>query len=306
MRNLSQFEALVRCATARAEVGGADTAYPGVWFAEESTPSGTPCAAAPGPSVAVLLRGTKRVQVGERSLSCAAGQYVVLTREGACESNVLATPCLWVSFEMPPEMIVDIMMALGDEHGGAGLDPNDELAYVADADEGLLEPLARFVGHLSEPSECRVLAPLVHRELVFRLLTSQAAAAFRRAARAHSEGSRIRDAMRYMRARFASQLTVEQVARQVAMCPTQFADCFHDVARVTPMRYLKRLRMQQARDALLDGAATAEAAARVGYASTSHFTRDFKSFYGAAPGSYARARVRSAHEQQGPEGAAQR
>ena len=64
---------------------------------------------------------------------------------------------------------------------------------------------------------------------------------------------------------------------------------FRAVARVSPMRYLKQLRMDQARAVLLAGGARiSEAAAQVGYESASHFTRDFKAYFGVPPAEYGR------------------
>jgi AraC-like DNA-binding protein len=74
------------------------------------------------------------------------------------------------------------------------------------------------------------------------------------------------------------------------MSPSHFAHRFRALARVSPMRYLKQVRLTEARALMLAGhAGVAEAAARVGYESASHFARDFKSSFGAPPARYVRA-----------------
>jgi AraC-like DNA-binding protein len=95
--------------------------------------------------------------------------------------------------------------------------------------------------------------------------------------------------MEYMRANAARSLSVEGIARQVAMSPSHFAHRFRAVARTSPMRYLKQVRLDEARALLLSGnLRVSEAANRVGYESPSHFTRDFKVTYGVAPAEYLR------------------
>jgi AraC-like DNA-binding protein len=95
--------------------------------------------------------------------------------------------------------------------------------------------------------------------------------------------------MRYLRDHAARTVSVDEVARHVAMSPSHFAHRFRAVARTSPMRYLKQVRLQNARALLVaDGLRVNEAAARVGYESASHFTRDFKSYFGAAPAEYQR------------------
>jgi AraC-like DNA-binding protein len=97
-----------------------------------------------------------------------------------------------------------------------------------------------------------------------------------------------------MRRNAAQALSVEDIARHVAMSPSHFAHRFRAVARVSPMRYLKHVRMSDAREIMIaTGARVAEAASRVGYESPSHFTRDFRSHFGAAPAEYVRRFRRS-------------
>lgn len=160
--------------------------------------------------------------------------------------------------------------------------------YVTDADADLLGAAVRLVRTLDDPTERSVLAPLVLREIVFRLLRSDAAAGLRRTAGNGDDDLRIREAMRYMEAHAKERLTVLRVARAVAMSPSHFAHRFRDVARVTPMQYLKHVRLREARLLLLEeGARAAEAGKRVGYRSPAHFSRDFVQAFGVAPSRYA-------------------
>jgi transcriptional regulator GlxA family with amidase domain len=134
------------------------------------------------------------------------------------------------------------------------------------------------------------VAPLVLEELVFRLLRSDAAAVVRRAVVPDGNADAIQRAMVFMRRNAAKPLSVLTVARHVAMSPSHFAHRFRALARVSPMQYLKQLRLNEARALMLsEGLGVGEAAQRVGYESPSHFTRDFKSSFGAAPAVYVRA-----------------
>jgi AraC-like DNA-binding protein len=78
------------------------------------------------------------------------------------------------------------------------------------------------------------------------------------------------------------------------MSESHFAHRFSEVARVSPMRYLRQLRLDHARALMLgEGARPSEAAARAGFESPSHFNREFKRLYGAPPADYVR-RLRAA------------
>ena len=100
---------------------------------------------------------------------------------------------------------------------------------------------------------------------------------------------KVESAMKFMRAHAARPLSVQQIARHVGMSESHFAHRFRDVARVSPMRYLRHVRLAEARSLMLaEGSRPSEVAGRVGFESASHFTREFKRFYGASPGEYVR------------------
>jgi AraC-like DNA-binding protein len=122
------------------------------------------------------------------------------------------------------------------------------------------------------------------------LLRSDAAAAIRSAVPRGPDGASVARGIRFIRDNAHRPLSVAEVARHVAMSPSHFAHRFRAVARVSPMRYLKQVRMAEARQLMLAGGLrAAEAAARVGYQSASHFARDFKAIFGAAPAAPSRS-----------------
>jgi transcriptional regulator GlxA family with amidase domain len=153
----------------------------------------------------------------------------------------------------------------------------------------MIETLCRLCRTLDDPGERRVIAPLVLGELVFRLLRSEWAASLRRSAAHDGDHARIARAMTFMRENLGRRLSVASVARHVAMSPSHFAHRFRDVARMAPMTYLKHLRLLEARVLLVhEGLRPAEVATRVGYASATHFHRDFKQRFDLPPVAYAR------------------
>jgi len=94
--------------------------------------------------------------------------------------------------------------------------------------------------------------------------------------------------MRLIRTQAFRPLSVEGIARQVAMSPSHFAHRFRAVVRMSPMRFVKEVRLDAARTLLLSqGARASEVALRVGYESPAHFARDFKRRFGASPVRYA-------------------
>jgi AraC-like DNA-binding protein len=282
------FAALV-AARAAAE-GVTESPYPGVRFLRISRPTIFTKIAFLGPTLTVVAQGRKHTRVGDEVLSYDPTRCLVTVGDGCCGGTVEASagePYLAVHLEIPSDLVAKTLHALA----GADVAPVDERtsAFVSVVDDAMKVTVDRFVRSIDDPLERRIVAPLVLEELVFRLLRSDAAALVRRAVRQDQEQESIEKAMRHVRANLASAHAVDALARHVRMSPSHFAHRFRAVARVSPMQYVKQVRLVEARRLLAtESVRVGEVAERVGYESAAHFTRDFKRHFGVTPTAYAR------------------
>ena len=243
-----------------------------------------------GVTLGVVVQGRKSLRVDGRALEIDPAHYLVVTREMQYDATVQPEselrPFLGVGITFPPELVAKALVALTD---GSDSRPAPSVsAFTAPLEAPLAEPLARLLNAVDDPVERRTLAPLAVEELVFRLLRSDAATAMRGALRPR-DARPITEAMRLMRMQAFQPLSVDAIARQVAMSPSHFAHRFRVVARMSPMRFVKEVRLDAARRLLLsDGVRASEVALRVGYESPAHFSRDFKGRFGTSPARYAR------------------
>jgi AraC-like DNA-binding protein len=288
------FHALI-AAHARIE-GRCDAACPGVHFYRATRPAQFAKAVAFGPTLTVVAQGRKVVRFGNLELAYEPCHYLVVTGEGTFDGEIVEaspdTPYLSVAIELPCDVIARTLLALADANAIPTGPPAP--AFVSATDDVIKDTVVRYIRAMDNPLERKVVAPLVLEELVFRLLRTDGAAVLRGAVARDRDADWIQQAMRYMQERAAHPLSVEDVARHVGMSASHFAHRFTALARTSPMRYLKQLRLRNARALLLaDGLRVSEVATRVGYESASHFTRDFKSYFGTTPAEYLR-RLRNA------------
>jgi AraC-like DNA-binding protein len=285
---LAELRALVRRGAVAEGYSG--SSIPGLGFHRQLAPASFHKNTSLGPTFAVVVQGHKVCSFGGAELDYGPGQYLVVTGETHYDATVTEAspqqPYLSMCMRLDPGVIAEVLLALVDHDAEAVAETTP--AFVSDVDAPIGECLVRLLRAADDPVERDVVVPLVMKELTFRLLRSDAAAAVRSSVGRVRETDAIQSAMRFLAASVEQPVTVEDVARHVAMSPSHFAHRFRAVARVSPMRYLKQLRLQHARGLLLAGLRVSEAASRCGFESTSHFTRDFKAFYGAAPAAYAR------------------
>lgn len=235
-----------------------------------------------GMALSLVLSGRQRVQVVGHTADAGAGELSTITRSADVEVSFIETPFTSVNVCFCPSLVAESFVALA-EAGDEPLEGDASPLFVSDAEPRLVGALSRMLLALSDPVEQRVLVPLAERELLFHLLRSPAAATLRASIGEPADRQRILDAMKFIRDNASKRLSVRDLARVVAMSPSHFAHRFSEVTRVSPMRYLRDVRLETARTLLANGERVNAAARAVGFESASHFTREFKRRYGQSP-----------------------
>jgi transcriptional regulator GlxA family with amidase domain len=155
---------------------------------------------------------------------------------------------------------------------------------TADAPLALVQALCRLVALLDEPQHVAALAPLVKREIVYRLLAGEHGPRIGQMAARGGHGAQIAAAIGWLKAHFAAPLRVDGLAARAAMAPSTFRHHFRAVTAMSPLQYQKQLRLHEARRLMLvDGRDAAAAAFDVGYESASQFSREYARLFGAPP-----------------------
>jgi AraC-like DNA-binding protein len=275
-----------------AEDGHLTTASPDLCFYRFSQPSTFRKAATFGLTLGVVLQGTKRVRLEEHEVDVDQARLLVITRDAEHESAAIQAtrdrPYQGLSICFSPERVAHALLALTEAGGPA---PSETVpAFVMPCDAPIAEALERLLTTLDDPLDCKLLAPLWTDEILFRLLRSDAAAAVRGSVGRAVDANRILESMRFIREHHIEKLTIEGLARRAAMSPSHYAHRFRDIARTSPMRYLREVRLERARALLLEGETRAgEVALLVGFESAPHFTREFKRRFGVPPSHFRRA-----------------
>jgi AraC-like DNA-binding protein len=151
-------------------------------------------------------------------------------------------------------------------------------------DATLLAALVRLVNLLDEPALVPRLAPLIQQEITIRLLTGPHGPQLRHLVIAGSPGQQIAKVVAWLKQHFAQPLQGDDLADRAHMSPSTFRQHFRALTGVSPLQYQKQLRLQEARQLMLNENLDAgSAAGRVGYESASHFSREYSRLFGAPP-----------------------
>ena len=147
-----------------------------------------------------------------------------------------------------------------------------------------MDAVLRLVQLLDTPADLAAIAPLVRREIVYRLLTSPNGWRIARTAKPDCYDQRIARVLAVLRARFREPIGVRELADIAHLSPSALNLNFKSVTSFTPLQYVKQLRLQEARRLLIaEGLDVSSAGYRVGYESPSQFSREYSRLFGASP-----------------------
>jgi len=263
------------------------TAVDGVLVSKVERPS-APYPSMTGTVLALVAQGAKRLALGDRVYDYRAGQYLVASVDLPVTGHFVDVapehPALGFGLVLRSSVVAELLLRAGptDLPPAPGGAPSG--IAVSDAPDELVDGAVRMLRLLDQPRDAAILAPLIEREIVWRLLTGEQGAAVRQLGLADSSLAHVARAVRWIRDHYAESFRVEDAARVSGMSVSAFYRNFQAVTAMSPIQFQKQIRLQQARLLLATRVHDVTGVShRVGYDSPSQFSREYRRQFGAPP-----------------------
>ncbi len=238
------------------------------------------------PALCIVAQGRKQVIAGDRVLSYDPNRFLIITLDTPVIGQVVEAsaeaPYLCLKVDLDPADISALLIETGGISAAAAeSEPSLDLSAVS-AD--LLDAAVRLVRLLRKPEDIAVLAPMIKREILYRLLRSDQATRLQQIAVAESRMQQVNRAIGWIKRNYRESFSIEAVAEEARMSTSALHLHFKAVTAMSPLQYQKQLRLQEARRLMLAEAMDAASAGyRVGYDSASQFSREYARLFGAPP-----------------------
>ena len=265
--------------------GDCSTQIPALKLARRSSAT-DPMPCIYGLGLGLILQGGKRVTLGDEIIDYGAGQSLIATVDLPVVSYVTraspAEPFLGMWLELDARVIAQLAAEM-DFATPLQVSTTRAMSVVT-LDEGLKDALTRLVRLLAEPSLIPHLTPLIQQEIVVRLLNGGHGPSLRRLVAVGSPSQQIAKVVTWLKQHYTHDVPMDDLATRAHMSPSTFRQHFRAVAGMSPLQYLKNLRLQNARQLMLnDNLDAGSAAVRVGYESASQFSREYSRLFGEPP-----------------------
>jgi AraC-like DNA-binding protein len=264
--------------------GAHPTPIPGLVLYRGSACAGTNCGVYK-PALGLIAQGAKQVTLGDETLVYDQANYLVTSLDLPVLAQVKRAspeePYLAFMLDLDPRRISAMMseMKLSRPPSNSG-----RAMAVGTLTTEILDPVLRLARLLDSPHDIPILAPMIERELLYRLLTGELGPRLRNLAVAESQTHQIARAIDWLKTNYTRPLRIDELARTVHMSPSSLHHHFKAVTAMSPLQYQKHLRLQEARRLMFaEMQDAASAGHRVGYESPSQFSREYSRLYGAPP-----------------------
>jgi len=243
------------------------------------------------PWIIIIAQGLKRVHFGGDVYIYDADNYLVTAVPMPAECEIprasAADPYLSLTISVDPAMIGGLLLEMGAEPQDT--QPIPRGLYTSPLTQPLKDAAIRLLECLKSPTDSKVLGPQFVREIVYRVLQAKGGDALRALAARNTHFGQISRVLDHLHRNYAKAVDVESLAQQAKMSPSVFYQKFKAVTTMSPLRYLKSVRLGKACLLMVQDGYTASAAAfAVGYESAPQFSREYKRQFGVSPGQDAR------------------
>jgi AraC-like DNA-binding protein len=261
------------------------TAVPGLslYRREETT---QPTSILYEPRICVVAQGAKRVLLGDDTLVYDESHFLMTSVDLPTFVEIIkASPekpylglVLNLDLREISQLMVDSNLPLPHPQQSSRAMATGEVTLP------LCTALQRLIDLLDDPKDIPILAPLIKREIFYRLLVGGQGMRLRQMASAGSQSRQIARAIDWLKGNYTQSLHIEDLATQVNMSTSTFHHHFRALTAMSPLQYQKWLRLTEARRLMLvENQDAATAAFQVGYESPSQFSREYSRLFGAPP-----------------------
>ncbi|WP_117232688.1 AraC family transcriptional regulator [Vibrio maerlii] len=247
-----------------------------------------PCAPAVyEPTVVVILSGKKEAILDGNHYVYDNSQYMCCTVSLPVEAGTPEAspedPLLGVYISLDTKVMTELAIEMESTTGAIKLPKSSSQPpgmSLANWDDAFSDALLRLLQLGEDTADIAILGESRLRELYYAVLKGDAGISARRA---FGIGNEIAKSIEYLSLNLSKNVTIDDLASLVGMSRAVFHRKFKQATQMSPIQFMKSMRLNKAAMKIAAGMTVNEAAMAVGYVSSSQFSREFKRMYGQSP-----------------------
>lgn len=239
------------------------------------------------PAVCFIAQGKKSLYLGKQEIVYDEHHYLIGSVKMPIESELKEAsedrPYLGIVLTIDPVLINELLLEMDGVIDWEETNIADRIITSAEIDVAVEQSLIRLLSALSDPLRARVLGQSLIREVFFNVLRGRRGYVLRNSVLHHAKAHRMASVIQYLEKHFKEALEITDIAKYAHMSHSALHEHFKEATSLSPIQYIKKLRLHHAYTLLLGGTSAGMAASDSGYESQAQFSREFKRHFGFLP-----------------------
>lgn len=240
------------------------------------------------PSICIALQGSKAVGFGDDMYGYNESKFLLASTHVPANVRIEQAseekPYLALKITFSLEQIYEVLKELNDTQAKSKKKPDKGL-FFDDMSMDLLNPISRLIKLLDTPQKnIDFLSPFIIKEILYVLLNGNSGDFLKQYVMEGSISSQIVKVITEIRNNFAENLNIKELSKKMSISESSLYTNFKKITTLTPIQFQKKLRLEEAKQMLLNQNIDAsQVAFLVGYESPSQFSREYSRMYGLPP-----------------------
>jgi AraC-like DNA-binding protein len=269
------------------------TGWPGLTVARKTKPMARTPVVYPA-CLCVVAQGTKHAYIGEQTFEYDSDHFLLCSLPLPIESEVQnaseEVPLLALMLEFDPAAIAKLLVEMDEFVSWPEVAAQPAVAPCR-MTPGVRRAITRLLEVVASPIDRRILAPGLQREFLFEVLRGPNGNLLREFVLRDGSAHRVSRVVTHLEQNFRHEIDVSAIAKLAGMSSSTLYEHFKRATSLSPLQFVKKMRLHHARALLLSGRGASEAAFDVGYSSPSQFSREFRKMFGHSPNQVREAEV---------------
>jgi AraC-like DNA-binding protein len=234
----------------------------------------------------LVLQGKKIGHLSQNTLVYDSKNYLVVPTTLPLECETYASkeePFIGLIISIDKKMMYEIIDCVSKKE--AINSKKNSIGIFSDVVTEEIEDLTlRLLNILQSKEESKILGESLLKELFYRIAVGENSNFLHKMFLDNNNEAKIARALKIIHTLCETNLDIPNLARQEDMSVSSFHTHFKKVTSHTPLQYIKKIRLNKAKDLIAKhNYQVVDAAYEMGYDSASQFSRDFKSYFGYPP-----------------------
>lgn len=238
-------------------------------------------------SICVLVQGDKNLYLGEQKYTYNENFYLIGSIKMPVKSELLDTspkkPCLGIMIHLDSNIINELINNFDELKEWQIEEKTKQIISISPINKAIEEPIKRLLDIANNKMDIKVLSKSIIRELFYEILKSPQGHILRNSVRHHTKVHEIVPTIKYLEHNFKNDITIDEIAKFASMSIPALHKNFKKATSLSPIQFIKRLRLHNAHSLLLSGLNASKAAFESGYTNSAQFSREFKRLFGYSP-----------------------